>query len=262
MKKMHAYKPKYFYSLVATALAIVACATMMYAERGLWIGAIFCLGVLFVLYQSEKKYLQCNQQLENSINEKVFLLKEMHHRSKNNMQMMMGLLETQSFRVKDPKYKQMFQNHVDRIKAMSYLHQNLYEEKSRKMIGMHEYLGSIVHNLQLMTSNTIRAQIETCELDMQQALNVGLIVNEAVSNAIKYAYDDFNGTIDVTLSTNDGECMLHVQDFGKGYDPTALGDETLGVSMIEDMAAFLNESSVTVNSEFGVSIVVMFAQGE
>jgi two-component sensor histidine kinase len=186
----------------------------------------------------------------------------MHHRIKNNMQVMMGLLETQSFKIHDPKYKQMFQNHVDRIKAMSYLHQNLYEEKSREMIGMHEYLGSIVHNLQLMTSNTIHAQIEVCELDMQQALNVGLIVNETVSNAIKYAYDDFNGTIDVTLSQNEGRCTLHIQDFGKGYDPDTLGDETLGVSMIQDMAAFLNESSVTVNSEFGVSIVVVFAQGE
>jgi two-component sensor histidine kinase len=214
------------------------------------------------VYRTEKNAAQCAKRLLNSHDEKMFLLKEMHHRIKNNMQVMMGLLETQSFKIKDPKYKQMFQNHVDRIKAMSYLHQNLYDEKSREMINMQEYLGSIIHNLQLMTSNTIRTKIDPCELDMQQALNVGLIVNETVSNAIKYAYDDFNGTIDVTLSLTEERCMLHVQDFGKGYDPATLGDETLGVSMIEDMAAFLNESSVTVNSEFGVSIVVMFAQGE
>jgi len=223
---------------------------------------LLSLGILFLLFRTEQANLRCQQNLKESQSEKTFLLREMHHRIKNNMQVMMGLLETQSFKVHDPKYKQMFQNHVDRIKAMSYLHQNLYDEKSRKMIGMQEYLGSIIHNLQLMTSNEIHAQISECELDMQQALNVGLIVNEAVSNAIKYAYDDFNGTIDVTLTLQEEKCMLHVQDFGKGYDPSTLGDDTLGVSMIEDMAAFLNESSVTVNSEYGVSIVVMFARGE
>jgi len=218
--------------------------------------------MVLLLAKSEQRTKACRQEVEEAKNEKNFLLKEMHHRIKNNMQVMMGLLETQSFKVKDPRYKQMFQNHVDRIKAMSYLHQNLYDEKSRDMINMQEYLGSIIHNLQLMTSNTIHTQIEPCELNMQQALNVGLIVNEAVSNAIKYAYDDFNGTINVTLSRDNGRCMLHIQDFGKGYDPASLGDETLGVSMIEDMAMFLEQSSVTVNSEFGVSIVVMFTQGE
>ncbi len=214
------------------------------------------------IYWFAQKLRKCNDRLIKIKDEKNFLLKEMHHRIKNNMQVMMGLLETQSFKVQDPKYKQMFQNHVDRIKAMSYLHQNLYNEKSRDKIDMGEYLGAIIKNLQLMTSNDIKLHIEKCELEMQQALNVGLIVNEAVSNAIKYAYDDFNGIIDVALAHKDGKCMLHIQDFGKGYDPDMLGDETLGVSMIYDMAAFLKDSSVSVNSEFGVSIVVVFSEGE
>ena len=231
-----------------------------FLHTGILLGVSF--GTLLVVFRVERANRCCRHILEESRSEKNFLLKEMHHRIKNNMQVMMGLLETQSFKVHDPKYKQMFQNHVDRIKAMSYLHQNLYDEKSRDTIGMQEYLGSIVHNLQLMTSNEIHLQVEACELDMQHALSVGLIVNEAVSNAIKYAYDDFNGTIHVTLTIQDGKCMLHIQDFGKGYDPATLGDETLGVSMIKDMAAFLNEGSVTVNSEYGVSIIVTFAQGE
>jgi two-component sensor histidine kinase len=247
--------------VLVVLLGIAVCYVFDYSSA-IWMELLLVFGLLYVAYRMEQKQKQCRQMLKNSADEKTFLLKEMHHRIKNNMQVMMGLLETQSFKIHDPKYKRMFQNHVDRIKAMSYLHQNLYDETSRKMINMHEYLGSIIRNLQLMTSNAIHIQVNPCELDMQQALNVGLIVNEAVSNAIKYAYDDFNGTIDVTLSQNEGMCMLHIQDFGKGYDPTELGDETLGVSMIEDMAAFLNESSVTVNSEFGVSIVVMFAQGE
>jgi two-component sensor histidine kinase len=91
---------------------------------------------------------------------------------------------------------------------------------------------------------------------------VGLIVNETVSNAIKYAYDDFDGTINVSLLQKEGKCMLHIQDFGKGYDPETLGDESLGVSMIQDMADFLDDSSVTVNSSYGVSIVVTFSKGE
>ncbi len=218
--------------------------------------------LIYLLLRSKKQQREYREKLHSINDEKNFLLKEMHHRIKNNMQVMMGLLETQSFKIHDPKYKQMFQNHVDRIKAMSYLHQNLYDEKSRDMINMNEYLGSIIRNLQLMTSNNIRAQVDECKLDMKQALNVGLIVNEAVSNAIKYAYDDFDGAIDVKLTSEDKKCILHIQDFGKGYNPKELGDETLGVSMIEDMAAFLNNSSVTVNSDFGVSIIVKFDKGE
>ena len=265
-RKMGAVVQSYRLTLIV-ALGIVAAWVLSLAFPGAvllhtGLPALLSPVILFLIFRAEQANLRCKQNLEESHSEKTFLLREMHHRIKNNMQVMMGLLETQSFKVKDPKYKQMFQNHVDRIKAMSYLHQNLYDEKSRKMIGMQEYLGSIIHNLQLMTSNEIHAQISECELDMQQALNVGLIVNEAVSNAIKYAYDDFNGIIDVTLTLHEEKCMLHVQDFGKGYDPAMLGDETLGVSMIRDMAAFLNESSVTVNSEYGVSIVVMFARGE
>jgi two-component sensor histidine kinase len=227
---------------------------------GLLVSVFVVIILLYVLYKNKKQYHQCQKKLKNITDEKFFLLKEMHHRIKNNMQVMMGLLETQSFKIHDTKYKQMFQNHVDRIKAMSYLHQNLYEEKSRDMIEMDQYLGSIIRNLQLMTSNTIQMQIEKCSLDMKQALNIGLIVNEAVSNAVKYAYDDFDGTIDVKLTKEGSKCTLHIQDFGKGYDPQELGDETLGVSMIEDMAAFLDNSSVSVNSKFGVSIIVDFAQ--
>jgi len=258
-------KKEFFYTKVTALLVSVALllsGVLHHTMLAMLINLIVGIGIVYLVYKADEKSRRRAQELHESQEEKIFLLKEMHHRIKNNMQVMMGLLETQSFKVKDPKYKQMFQNHVDRIKAMSYLHQNLYEEKSRKMIGMQEYLGSIVRNLQLLTSNDIHTEIDDCQLDMQQALNVGLIVNETVSNAIKYAYDDFNGTINVTLTHEGQQCTLHVQDFGKGYDPAMLGDETLGVSMIEDMAAFLNESSVTINSEFGVSIVVKFAQGE
>jgi len=250
--------------IAAGVVALVWVAALVWQDNVVCegIGLALGIGLVLVLYQTVQQNIRWQSKLQESHDEKTFLLKEMHHRIKNNMQVMMGLLETQSFKVKEPKYKQMFQSHVDRIKAMSYLHQNLYDEKSRKKIEMQAYLGSIVRNLQLMTSNTIQAELDPCDLDMQQALNVGLIVNETVSNAIKYAYDDFNGTIDVRLTHEEGRCMLLVQDFGKGYDPAMLGDETLGVSMIEDMAAYLDQSTVTVNSEYGVSIVVMFAQGE
>jgi len=258
---------KITYATVWITAGVVALA---WAIALVWHNAFVCtgiglalgIGLIWTLYQRVQQDTQWHSELQESKNEKTFLLKEMHHRIKNNMQVMMGLLETQSFKVKEPKYKQMFQNHVDRIKAMSYLHQNLYDEKSREKIEMQAYLGLIIRNLQLMTSNTIHVELEPCDLDMQQALNVGLIVNETVSNAIKYAYDDFNGTIDVRLTHKEGQCMLVVQDFGKGYDPAMLGDETLGVSMIEDMAAYLDQSTVTVHSEYGVSIVVMFAKGE
>jgi two-component sensor histidine kinase len=263
MKEHHTPANRYVWIAIAWALMTGVIAYVFgIGVRGVGLCLVLSAVPIWIVWYLERRAAYAAKQLQTVEDENTFLLKEMHHRIKNNMQVMMGLLETQSFKIHDPKYKRMFENHVDRIKAMSYLHQNLYDEKSRDRIDMHEYLGSIIRNLQLMTSNTIQVKIDPCQLDMQQALNVGLIVNEAVSNAIKYAYDDFDGTIDVTLTKNGRQCTLHVQDFGKGYDPQTLGDETLGVSMIEDMAAFLNDSSVTVNSRYGVSIVVTFTQGE
>jgi two-component sensor histidine kinase len=89
-----------------------------------------------------------------------------------------------------------------------------------------------------------------------------LIVNEAVSNAIKYAYDDFDGIIDVVLKPEKERCLLIVRDYGKGYNPGTLGDETLGVGMIEDMAMYLDGSEVAVQTLKGVTIEVRFVKGE
>ncbi len=256
------YKQYWFIGSLVIALSVVLYSAL-YGEPHYTVGIFASYALIFyAFFRAEEKKLAYAEELKKNAEEKSFLLREMHHRIKNNMQVMMGLLETQSFKIKDPKYKQMFQSHVDRIKAMSYLHQNLYEQKSNNMIGMRDYLGKIVRNLQFMTSNTIHMEIDACELDMRQALNVGLIVNETVSNAIKYAYDDFDGIINVFLVHKNGKCMLHVQDFGKGYDPETFEDESLGVSMIQDMAEFLEDSTITINSTYGVSIVVMFSKGE
>ena len=262
MKVQSVFQQYWFIGTLIVAMGIVAYAFVF----GPWQYAVGLLAsyllIFYAFFRTEKQQLAYAEELEKSLEKNRFLLREMHHRIKNNMQVMMGFLETQSFKVHDPKYKQMFQGHVDRIKAMSYLHQNLYDQKSREVIDMEAYLKSIIRNLQLMTSNLIRLDSEPCELNMRQALNVGLIVNEAVSNAIKYAYDDFDGTIDVMLRAEGNRCLLVVRDHGKGYDPQTLGDETLGVGMIEDMAMYLDESEVSVRTDNGVTIEVRFVKGE
>jgi len=262
MKVQSVFQQYWFIGTLIVAMGIVAYAFLFGPwQYGVGLLASYSL-IFYAFYRTEKRQLAYAEELEKSLEKNRFMLREMHHRIKNNMQVMMGFLETQSFKVHDPKYKQMFQGHVDRIKAMSYLHQNLSDQRSREMIDMDAYLHSIIRNLQLMTSNTITLDTQPCELNMRQALHVGLIVNEAVSNAIKYAYDDFDGTISVVLRPEGERCLLLVQDFGKGYDPGALGDETLGVGMIEDMAMYLDESEVAVQTQNGVTIEVRFVKGE
>jgi len=262
MKIQSVFQQYWFIGTLIVAMGIVAYAFVFGPwQYGIGLLASYSL-IFYAFYRTEKRQLAYAEELEKSLEKNRFLLREMHHRIKNNMQVMMGFLETQSFKVHDPKYKQMFQGHVDRIKAMSYLHQNLSDQRSREMIDMEAYLHSIIRNLQLMTSNTITLDTRSCELNMRQALHVGLIVNEAVSNAIKYAYDDFDGTISVVLRPEGKRCLLLVQDYGKGYDPETLGDETLGVGMIEDMAMYLDESEVVVQTQNGVTIEVRFVKGE
>jgi len=211
----------------------------------------------FIIYMIEKERAMYEEQLNASFKRNKLLFKEVHHRTKNNMQVMMGLLETQSFRVGDPKYKKMFAAHVDRIKAMSFVHENLYQGASFEEVDMHTYLTKILDNLQKITQHTIITDIDYMTLGVNDSINLGLIVNEAVSNAMEHAYSVGNGKIDVLLKFLGRCCVLSVKDDGVGLNPEK-EYQSLGMTLIEDLSASLPGGKLEIKVENGTHIQIYF----
>ncbi len=215
--------------------------------------------ISYIIYVIELERDRSEDDLHNILNKNKLLFKEMHHRTKNNMQVMMGLLETQSFKISDPKCQKLFYAHIDRIKAMSYVHENLYTGTSVDEVDMNKYLGEILKNLQTITKHTIISDVEYITLDIKTSMNLGLIVNEAVTNAIEHAYSVGIGRIDVSLKRRGDYIELQIRDYGLGYNPKK-GHESLGMTMIEDMSASLPEGKLSIIADEGTTITVSFKE--
>ena len=170
----------------------------------------------------------------------------------------MGLLETQSFKIDDPKYKKMFETHVDRLKAMSLMHKSLYSTQSYEQVDIKAYLEEIAHSLRTFTTHKITTDIDNITLDMKIAMNIGLIFNEAVTNAIEHAfYDNSVGNIDIALKEARGRCVLTIVDNGRGYDTTKKY-KSLGLTLIKDLSATLPKGNVHIEGKEGTRITIYF----
>ncbi len=215
------------------------------------------LMISYVVYIIESERSSYEERLNIALEENKVLFSEVHHRTKNNMQVIMGLLETQSFKIDDPKYKKMFETHVDRLKAMSLMHKNLYTNHSYEQVDIKQYLEQIAQSLQTYTTHKITTNIAPLIIDMKTAMNVGLIFNEAVTNSIEHAFDEEAGEIDIQLTHTAKRCILSITDNGKGFDTTKTY-KSLGMVLINDLAATLRNGTIKIDGHEGVLIKIYF----
>jgi len=216
------------------------------------------LVVSYMLYIIESERSLYEKRLAVALDENQMLFKEVHHRTKNNMQVIMGLLETQSFKIDDPKYKKMFETHVDRLKAMSLMHKNLYTNQSYEEVDTHEYLNEIAKSLKAYTQHEIITDVDSVMIDMKTAMNIGLIFNEAVTNAIEHAFsEDKIGKINITFRHSDGQCSFIIRDNGKGFD-SSKNYKSLGTTLIKDLTGTLPNSSLMIKNIEGTLIQITF----
>jgi len=216
------------------------------------------LVVSYMLYIIESERSSYEERLAIALEENQMLFKEVHHRTKNNMQVIMGLLETQSFKIDDPHYKKMFETHVDRLKAMSLMHKNLYTNHSYEEVDIQEYLEGIAKNLKTYTQHKIMTNIDPIMVDMKIAMNIGLIFNEAVTNAIEHAFEeDEEGEINIAFRHIGERCVFIIHDNGKGFDSTK-SYKSLGMTLIKDLAGTLMNSSLMIKKSEGTLIKIYF----
>lgn len=213
--------------------------------------------VSYMLYVIEKEKNGYEERLSVALEENQMLFKEVHHRTKNNMQVIMGLLETQSFKIEDQKYQKMFETHVNRLKAMSLMHKNLYTNHSYEVVNIKEYLEEITKHLRTYTEHEMVTDIQAVNIDMKIAMNIGLIFNEAVTNSIEHAFSGMKGNIHISFKQK-GKCrILTISDNGQGFDTTKTY-KSLGMTLINDLASTLPESTINIEGTKGVTIQIEF----
>jgi len=177
--------------------------------------------------------------------ENEIMLKEIQHRVKNNFQVMLSLLSLQARHIQDPQYQDIFRVSQNRIKTLALVYEKLYYSKDFSSINFSEYVQQLIKNIVYVYSVnplkiSIKLNIETLFLELDQAVPCGLIINELVSNSIKFAFpEDRSGEITVDLSQKGNNLELKVADNGIGipinidYKST----ETLGLQLVMTLTA-------------------------
>jgi PAS domain S-box-containing protein len=170
---------------------------------------------------TEKKISE--EQIRQSLKEKEVLLKEVHHRVKNNIQVISSILNLQSSYVKDANTINMLKECQNRIKSMAFIHESLYQTKDFSKINFQEYLTKLVQNLvysyEMQNSNIkLNTEVDNIMLNLDQSIPCGLIVNELISNALKYAFKGRKrGEINVEVKQGkDDYISITVADNGVG----------------------------------------------
>jgi PAS domain S-box-containing protein len=222
--------------------------TPLYDETGTMVGTVGCGRIVTYEKQIEAEQQQIAQKLRLSLDEKDVLLKEIHHRVKNNLQVIISLLSLQSEYVRDPVVRGMFAETQNRVRSMAFIHELLYRSDDLSMVNFRDYvekLSEYLNRTYLINPDLIEIEIDVQDivLSIERAIPCGLVINELISNSLKHAFpDNRSGKIRVSMKKQAGQIDLTVQDDGVGM-PAGLDlntTESLGFQLVLALAAQLN----------------------
>jgi two-component sensor histidine kinase len=219
-------------------------------------------GVAFYAYRNNRKKKELlnkqNAIIETSLKEKETLLREIHHRVKNNLQIISGLLNLQSRQIENPEAQEAVREGRNRVKSMALIHQKLYQQDNLTGVSMKEYLNDLVGSIQQTfkdNATNIKADIkcDNLNLDVDTAIPLGLIINELITNCYKYAFaGKNNGLIIIRLEEEQKKLILEVRDNGvglpDGFDMN--NTKSFGMKLIQSLAAKL-EATVEAFTDNG-----------
>lgn len=172
--------------------------------------------------QKNKLLEEKRKIIEHQLEEKEVLMREIHHRVKNNLQIISGLLHLQSRHIDDPNALKAVREGRNRVKSIALIHQQLYQQENLTEIKLKEYLQELMHSIHqsFKDDNKKIVQKLTCpeiHMDVEIAVPLGLIINECVTNAYKHAFtQSASGIMEVSIATDHSSMQLIIQDNGKG----------------------------------------------
>jgi two-component sensor histidine kinase len=219
-----------------------------------------------LLLLKNKEIEEKNTLIEKSLIEKETLLREIHHRVKNNLQIISSLLNIQSEHIQDENVLSSIQEGQSRVQAMSLIHQNLYQSDHLNNVDIQNYVQQLVVYLSNMfagDSKNIQVNVDAPDInfDIDTAIPLGLIINELVSNAYKYAFEKHGpGKINISIKPRSGEDYeLEIRDDGKGIPPDTNPDKShsLGLKLVRILSRQLR-GTFSFKSEKGAVFLVKF----
>jgi len=227
--------------------------------------SLFILGYLtYRMFRQKEEIQEKNSQISKALSEKEILLKEIHHRVKNNLQFISALLGLQTDHVSDEVALIALQEGQDRVQSMALIHQDLYQRDDLTSVNIKDYFIKLTEGLfdsyNIRTDDiSLQLDITDLDLDVDTVVPIGLIVNELVSNSLKYAFaDGATGVISVSLQELNDKLVLSVADTGAGMTQDTISNlgDSLGYKLIQALSAQLN-GSYHIDGEQGGTIATI-----
>jgi PAS domain S-box-containing protein len=207
---------------------------------------------------------EMEKKLEKALEDKEILMKEIHHRVKNNLMMISSLLNIQSHYIKDQEVKDIFAESQNRANSMALLHQELYESGDMNDIELSEYLRSlsteIMHSYNSKNKSVdLTLDLEQGTIDVDRAIPIGLIATETIINSFKHAFPEGNGKILIKFYKENDSFVLIISDNGVGF-PENLDFRSQGNMGMMLINGLINQidGSIDMKRENGTTFIIKF----
>jgi PAS domain S-box-containing protein len=209
-----------------------------------------------------------HQKMQKIINQRENLVKETHHRIKNNLATITGLLELQIMKSKSDEVRNVLSESMNRVSSIASIHEKLYETEGLSSITLDVYIKDLVEQIRNSLENiggisdiNFELDLNPISLSIQQAVPLGLILNELVTNAHKHAFDEERGTISISCQADEDKIYLKVKDNGKGLpeDLEIQNTNSLGLKLIDTLCRQL-DGEYNLSSENGTKFLMYFTK--
>jgi two-component sensor histidine kinase len=216
----------------------------------------FLLCFILVIYFSNSNHAYI-AKLKKSNSDKDILLSEIHHRVKNNLAVISGLLELQTIYIKDPAALDLLKDGTRRIKAIGLLHEKLYNGDDYEKVQLKEFVKDLVEYFRLIfpdLSEKVKFEVEVdpIELEVREALPLSLILNELITNSLKYAFqNNASGTIRIAIGEDPGGLNVCIQDDGCGFVINDQKKDSLGINLINALSEQLGSKAEFLSDKHG-----------
>ncbi len=244
---------------------------IQFLSFGLLALLVVIFGLAYRGYQLKQKtnrlLTKINESLKKKNQENELLLKEIHHRVKNNLQIISSLLSLQSAQINDTAVLDAVQESQNRVQSMGLIHQKLYQGENLAAVEMKDYFENLGENMldsfgSLAANVDIVCSMDKLELDVDTAIPIGLIVNELLTNSVKYAFpDDRRGRINISLSKTEDEALcLRVSDDGVGVKnvPARIGKGSGFGNQLVNLLTRQLDGTMIKESVQGVTTIIKF----
>ena len=228
-------------------------------QKFLLIFLFVLLGVIFLFFikstKDKKRFQYQNQKIAEILSQRTILLKEIHHRIKNNLQLTSSFLFLQSNKHNDPKLSEIINESQKHINSVALVHEMLYQEESLSLINISKYFKELGNRLLEFTPNKaiqFKLQVADISLPLGYATSLGLILNELITNTLKYAFNEGGGIITLSMDMRKEGCYeFRYSDNGVGLskEPEAYLKETLGLKLIKMSAEEIDADLEIINKD-------------